>query len=326
MGCGEMGCVEMQSVELDCMEKECVERESMETESFEGNVEREYVEKKCIEMKCISKNFGEKLVLDQVSFSVGEREIFGLLGPSGAGKTTMIKILTGQTCASDGEAFVLGADTRHIRDEIYSKIGMVLDNQGLYERLSCYYNLKMFAEIYDIDKANIERVLTQVGLLEAMKKQVSQLSKGMKQRLVLARAIMHNPQLLFLDEPTSGLDPATALEIHKLIFELRDNGTTVFLTTHNMAEATKLCDNVALLNEGKIVEYGVPDEICRKYNPKKIVSVLLKDGQIMELSIDKTSAPQISELFKNEIVESIHSSEPDLETVFIQLTGRKLEL
>jgi len=202
----------------------------------------------------------------------------------------------------------------------------VLDDQGLYERLSCYYNLKMFVEIYDINKANIERVLAQVGLMDAMKTPVSQLSKGMKQRLILARAIMHNPQLLFLDEPTSGLDPATALEIHQLIFDLRDSGTTIFLTTHNMAEATKLCDNVALLNEGKIVEYGVPDEICRKYNPKKIVSLLLKDGQILDLPIDKTSSEKIAEMFENELVESIHSSEPNLETVFIQLTGRKLEI
>jgi len=282
--------------------------------------------KKCIEMKNVSKSFDKKLVLDHISFIVEESEIFGLLGPSGAGKTTMIKILTGQTNASYGEAFVLGADTRHITDEIYSKIGMVLDDQGLYERLSCYYNLKIFAEIYDINKDNIERVLAQVGLMDAMKKPVSQLSKGMKQRLILARAIMHNPQLLFLDEPTSGLDPATALEIHQLIFDLRDSGTTIFLTTHNMAEATKLCDNVALLNEGKIVEYGVPDEICRKYNPKKIVSLLLKDGQILDLPIDKTSSEKIAKMFENELVESIHSSEPNLETVFIQLTGRKLEI
>jgi len=283
-------------------------------------------EKKCIVMNCVSKSFDEKRVLDQISFSVSEREIFGLLGPSGAGKTTMIKILTGQTSVSDGVALVWGTDTSHITDDIYSKIGMVLDDQGLYERLSCYYNLKIFAEIYDIDKDNIERVLSQVGLINSIKKPVFQLSKGMKQRLVLARAIMHNPYLLFLDEPTSGLDPATALEIHQLIFELRDRGTTVFLTTHNMAEATKLCDNVVLLNEGKIVEYGAPDEICRKYNPKKIVSVLLKGGQTAELPIDKTSSSKIAEMFENEFVESIHSSEPNLETVFIQLTGRNLEI
>ncbi|SEW04463.1 ABC transporter ATP-binding protein [[Clostridium] fimetarium] len=307
---------------MEFVEVEGCEMEGCETECGET----EFGEKKSIEMKNVSKNFGEKLVLDQISFSVSYSEIFGLLGPSGAGKTTMIKILTGQIQVSDGEAYVLGTDTRHITDEIYSKIGMVLDDQGLYERLSCYYNLKMFVEIYDIDKANIERVLAQVGLMDAMKKPVSQLSKGMKQRLILARAIMHNPQLLFLDEPTSGLDPATALEIHQLIFDLRDSGTTIFLTTHNMAEATKLCDNVALLNEGKIVEYGAPDEICRKYNPKKIVSLLLKDGQILDLPIDRTSSEKIAEMFENEFVESIHSSEPNLETVFIQLTGRKLEI
>ena len=278
-----------------------------------------------VEMKNVSKVFNEKVVLNEISFSVSKSEIFGLLGPSGAGKTTIIKILTGQIFASDGEAVVLGADAKRITDEIYSKIGMVLDDQGLYERLSCYYNLKMFAEIYDIDKANVERVLAEVGLTDAMKTPAGKLSKGMKQRLVLARAIMHKPQLLFLDEPTSGLDPATALEIHKLIFDLRNSGTTIFLTTHNMSEAAKLCDNVALLNEGKIVEYGMPDEICRKYNPKKIISVLLKDGQTLELPNDSTASSKIAELFENELVESIHSSEPNLETVFIQLTGREFE-
>ena len=278
-----------------------------------------------VEMKNVSKAYNENVVLNEISFSVSKSEIFGLLGPSGAGKTTIIKILTGQIFASDGEAVVLGADAKRITDEIYSKIGMVLDDQGLYERLSCYYNLKMFAEIYDIDKANVERVLAEVGLTYAMKTPAGKLSKGMKQRLVLARAIMHKPQLLFLDEPTSGLDPATALEIHKLIFDLRNSGTTIFLTTHNMSEAAKLCDNVALLNEGKIVEYGVQDEICRKYNPKKIISVLLKDGQTLELPNDSTASCKLAELFENELVESIHSSEPNLETVFIQLTGREFE-
>lgn len=278
-----------------------------------------------VEMKNVSKAFNGKVVLSDISFSVSKSEIFGLLGPSGAGKTTIIKILTGQIVASDGDAIILGADAKRITDEIYSKIGMVLDDQGLYERLSCYFNLKMFTEIYHIDKANIEQVLEQVGLTDAMKTPAGKLSKGMKQRLVFARAIMHKPQLLFLDEPTSGLDPATALEIHKLIFDLRNSGTTIFLTTHNMAEATKLCDNVALLNDGKIVEYGVPDEICRKYNPKKVISVLLKDGRILELPNDSTSSCKMAELFEKDSVESIHSSEPNLETVFIQLTGREFE-
>lgn len=146
----------------------------------------------------------------------------------------------------------------------------------------------------------------------------------MIQRLVLARAIMHPPKILFLDEPTSGLDPATSLKIHKLIFELKDNGTTIF-TTHNMEEATKLCNNVALLNEGNIVQYVNPNGICRKYNFKQNIYILLKDGQKITLPNDKSSADKISKYFSDNSVESIHSSEPTLETVFIKLTGSKFD-
>jgi ABC-2 type transport system ATP-binding protein len=147
----------------------------------------------------------------------------------------------------------------------------------------------------------------------------------MKQRLALARAIMHGPELLFLDEPTSGLDPATATYIHQLILEERAKGTAIFLTTHNMEEATKLCDNVALLNKGEIVEYGCPMEICRKHNNQNKIQILLKSGETFLLQNDASSAEMISNYFKENAVESIHSSEPNLETVFMELTGRKFE-
>lgn len=277
-----------------------------------------------IELKNVSKAFADKKVLNNISISIVEGEIFGLLGPSGAGKTTIMKILTGQSKATEGEALVFGINSVNITDEIYSKIGMVLDNSGLYTRLSCYDNLSMFCEIYGIEKSCIPVVLEKVGLTEAMDKSVSNLSKGMTQRLVLARAIMHKPKLLFLDEPTSGLDPATTLKIHELIFELQKEGTTIFITSHNMAEVTKLCNHVALLNEGEIVEYGEPKEICRKYNNKKMISILLKDGGKVNLTNDSSSAIKIAECFEKDMVESIHSSEPDLESVFIKLTGREL--
>lgn len=278
----------------------------------------------CIEMKQVSKDFGTTTVLNKINICVKEGEIFGLLGPSGAGKTTIIKILTGQLPISAGEANIFGVSCSHITDSIYSKIGMVLDNQGLYERLTCYDNLKMFTDIYHINKKAVHDTLEQVGLQEAIKKPVNKLSKGMKQRLVLARAMMHHPKLLFLDEPTSGLDPTTASDIHELIESLRENGTTVFLNTHNMAEATKLCDQIGLLHKGNIIELGSPEEICRKHNSKKSIYILLKNGETVELPNDNTISETVANYFRQDSIESIHSSEPNLETVFINLTGRKL--
>ena len=231
-----------------------------------------------IQMRNIQKQFGGQTVLNDVSFKVREREIFGLIGPSGAGKTTIINILTGQLDADSGN-FELGAKA--------FETGLMLDEDGLFVRLSCRDNLHIFADIYRIPRAKAEEALINVGLITAAKKPVAKLSKGMRQRLALARAILHEPKILFLDEPTSGLDPTTARGIHKLIQNLRDNGATVFLTSHNMEEVVKLCDNVSLLHKGTIVEQGVPREICERHNAIKTV--------------------------------------PDLETVFIKLTGVECE-
>ncbi|BFK15705.1 ABC transporter ATP-binding protein [Blautia parvula] len=273
----------------------------------------------------ITQRFGDKTVLEDISLTLKKGEIFGLLGPSGAGKTTLIKILTGQLVQTGGRAEVLGTDTRKLTSSIYTKMGMVLDNTGLYERLSCRDNLALFAEIYRIPKAKIREILSAVGLLEAEKRPVSKLSKGMRQRLVMARALMHSPEILFLDEPGSALDPSTVSEIHNLIRQEQAKGATVFLTTHNMEEAEKLCDHVALLNQGKIVEYGKPEEICRKYNEQNRVRILLKDGREIDFRNSRESAGKIQELFASEQVESIHSTEPNLETVFLELTGRRFE-
>lgn len=277
-----------------------------------------------IEINHISKSFGEKIVLKDISLVIEEGEIFGLLGPSGAGKTTLIKILTGQIKPVNGTAKLFECETNSLERNVYKQIGMVLDNSGLYERLSCYDNLILYAKIHHVKKSRIDEVLSRVGLLEDKKKAANKLSKGMRQRLILARSILHNPKILFLDEPTSGLDPATTKNIHELLFELQSNGTTIFLTTHNMEEATKLCKNIALLNDGEIVEYGAPDDICRKYNTLNTVSILCKDGNLVTLPNSKESALAITKYFEYDIVEAIHSSEPNLETVFIELTGRGL--
>lgn len=269
--------------------------------------------------------FGERLILDRINLQIEKGEIFGLLGPSGAGKTTLIKILTGQLKPTEGEASVMGKNVGRLNGNDYSRIGIMMDNFGLYDRLSCYDNLKLFAKIHNQSMEKIDKVLQKVGLASANKTAAMNLSKGMRNRLLFARALLSEPDILFLDEPTSGLDPAATEEIHKLIENERARGATIFLTTHNMVEASKLCDHIALLNEGNIVEYGEPTEICRRYNHQKKILVHLKDGTDVEMQNDRTAAVQISGYLEKEIVETIHSTEPDLETVFMELTGRKFD-
>lgn len=278
-----------------------------------------------IMMQDIRMSFKDKEVLSDVSLNVEQGEIFGLLGPSGAGKTTLIKIITGQLRQTHGTAVVLGTDAAKMERSMYTQFGMMLDDSGIYERLSCYDNLLLFAQLYRIPKRRISEVLEQVSLKDAAKRTVSNLSKGMKQRLVLGRAILNAPKILFLDEPTSGLDPATAAKIHELIRGEQKRGATIFLTTHNMAEAEKLCGHVALLHEGRIVEYGSPRELCTRHNHCGTIDVRKKDGSRLTLENSASSADEIGSLFRTGDVESIHSLEPNLETVFMELTGKRLE-
>lgn len=277
-----------------------------------------------ISLEHIKKCFGEKVALQDINVQVKQGEILGLLGPSGAGKTTLLKIITGQLKANEGKSEVLGISSQQLSDKEYNQMGMVLDNCGLYTRLNVYDNLLLFVKLYRLPKARIDEVLEQVDLMDAKKTAVQKLSKGMLQRLVLARAILNKPKLLFLDEPTSGLDPTTAKTIHELILKLRDEGATVFLTTHNMEEATKLCDHVALLFEGNIIEYGTPRDICLKNSIENKIVILRKDGDVVELEHTPASGMVIAKYFEEEQVAAIHSSEPNLEKVFIKLTGKEL--
>ena len=278
-----------------------------------------------IRCNSVTKSFSDKKVLSGIDFDIGDGEIFGLLGPSGAGKTTLIKILTGQLAYDSGNAVLFDKDVTSLSGEDKKNIGIMMDQFGVYERLSCADNLKIFADIYGVPHSRIQSALEQVGLKDAKNKPASKLSKGMRARLALARVFMHSPKLIFMDEPTSGLDPQTMRQIHKIILEKKQRGCTIFLTTHNMEEAYKLCDNIALLNEGVIVEKGSPKEICRKYNHQKNIKIHLSSGEDIQLSHTVESADVIGKLIAEGDVETIHSSEPTLEKVFLELTGRKLE-
>ena len=271
-----------------------------------------------ITVEKITKRFGNKTALNQIQFNVDKGEIFGFLGPSGAGKTTLINILTGQLKADEGTTQLLGKDTKDLTPEDLARIGLVGDSSGYYEKLSLEKNLIVYAKIYGLPNSRVDEVLEQVGLLESKKTIAEKLSTGMRQRMFLARALLNRPELLFLDEPTSGLDPMTSKKIHRLLEELKTAGTTIFLTTHDMVEATELCDRISLLNQGDLVEIGTPRDIIQKYNKEKRVKVIFRDHSEQVMAFEDLKDQDMRQ------VELIHSMEPTLEDIFIQLTGEKL--
>lgn len=268
----------------------------------------------------IVKTFGSKTALNSINFEIREGEIFGFMGPSGSGKTTMINILTGQLLPDSGNTQLLGKDSQDLHPTDLEKIGIVSDQSGFYEKLSLEKNLLLYAKLYGINLNRVDELLDKVGLLASKKILAEQLSTGMKQRMLLARALINQPKILFLDEPTSGLDPTTSKSIHELLVHLKESGTTIFLTTHDMNEATLLCDHLALLNKGKLIEQGSPADIIQKYNTNKRIKVIYKNHQerIFDFS-------ELSTLATNDLI-SIHSCEPTLEEIFIRLTGEKLNV
>ena len=268
-----------------------------------------------LEADDLSHSFGENCVLDNISFKIEKGKVIGLLGPSGAGKTTLVNILTGQLTPTAGTV-------RTQKDHLVT--GIMMDSFGLYERLTVWDNLKIFANIYHVPGKKIDELLVKTELADARKTVVGKLSKGMRNRVNFCRALLKDMDILYLDEPTSGLDPATTEKIHELIEGEKAAGTTIFLTTHNMHEAEKLCDSILLLNEGKIVEQGVPEEICRKYNVENTIEVILGNGERTVLANSGENADAFARMMREEKIVSIHSSEPNLEKVFLYLTGRKL--
>ena len=273
-----------------------------------------------IKVERVTKRFGDNIALNQISFSINEGEIFGFLGPSGSGKTTMINILTGQLQANSGKTELLGKDSQKLLPSDFEELGLVGDTSGYYEKLSLYNNLLLFARLYGVSKSRIEDILKQVGLYDSKDTPAEKLSTGMRQRMLLARALINYPKVLFLDEPTSGLDPTTSKKIHKLLQELKERGTTIFLTTHDMNEATLLCDNLALLNKGDLIEQGSPGEIIQKYNTEKKVAVTYSDSTKKVVRFEDLQQEDYKKMM------TIHSCEPTLEDIFIKLTGEKLDV
>ncbi len=277
-----------------------------------------------IEARKLTRSYNGHRAVDGITFTVEQGEIFGFLGPNGAGKSTTIRMLTGQLKPSAGEALVLGFNVAHDAAKIKPLIGVVFEYQNLYERMTGRENLAFSAQLYRADPHKVKLLLEQVGLTEKADQKVGKYSNGMKQRLLIARALLHDPRLLFLDEPTRGLDPSVALELRGIISGLAKQGVTVFLTTHYMEEADQLCDRVAFINQGKIAALDTPERLKVSYGEHS-AKVSLKDGTHKEILLDEPGAAgELAALVKSGQVETIHSGEATLEEVFIQLTGRRL--
>ncbi len=277
----------------------------------------------CIEMNDVTMSYDSSFALNHLTFAVQKNEIFGFLGPSGAGKTTTIKLMTRQLKKDGGTLRLFSKEIEETDCSINERIGVLSDNSGCYERMTIEENLCFFAKIRGVKKEVVPEILKKVGLYEDRRKSIKKISRGMKQRVVLACSLLHSPELLFLDEPTSGLDPATSRMIHDLILNLKAQGTTIFLTTHNMEEADKLCDRVAFINHGSLIECGSPLEIKLKHARNQI-EILTADYQRVVISKDAAGMRQLLTLAEQKKLLTVHSLEPNLEDVFLELTGSEL--
>ncbi|MFH1560311.1 MAG: ABC transporter ATP-binding protein [Chloroflexota bacterium] len=272
--------------------------------------------------------YGHLVAVDHISFSVAEGEIVAFLGPNGAGKTTAVKMLTGQLRPKAGKAMLLGLDVAKDIEKVQGLIGVCFEVTNLYEQMNARENLKLFARLFGVAQFDADALLKRVGLAGRERDSVESYSKGMKQRLMVARSMVNRPRVLFLDEPTTGLDPTSAQSIRSIILEERDRGATVFLTTHDMMEADKLADRVAFMNQGKIVALDTPHNLKQRYGRRALKAKVSADnGELedREVVLDTAETPNaIRELFAKEKVVTIHSEEASLEDIFVKLTGRGL--
>lgn len=272
--------------------------------------------------------YGQLTAVDHISFTVAEGEILGFLGPNGAGKSTTVKMLSGQLRPKEGRATLLGLDVARHPKQVQAQIGVCFEITNLYEQMTGLENLSLFARLFGVKDFDAGALLARVGLDGRGKDRVETYSKGMKQRMMIARALVNRPRILFLDEPTEGLDPASAVAIRNIILEERARGATVFLTTHDMLEADKLSHRVAFINQGKIVALDTPHALKQRYGQRRLrAQVAAADGGLAEREIvlDRPeTAAEMQALFSQEQVVTVHSEEATLEDIFIDITGRGL--
>ncbi|MBN2218941.1 MAG: ABC transporter ATP-binding protein [Kosmotogaceae bacterium] len=263
-----------------------------------------------------------------ISFEVNEGEIFGFLGPNGAGKSTTQKILAGLLPVQKGKIRVMDVDVSATTPDFYNKIGVSFENPNLYLKLTGIENLEYFASMYDVPTEDPVHLLDMVGLKDVAKRRAGEYSKGMQQRLVFARSLINKPKVWFLDEPVSGLDPSTSAAIKELIKEKRKEGTTIFLTTHNMHIADELCDRVAFIVSGEISLIDSPRNLKLQHGKKLVEIEYRANGSLKRDSlslVQNADRQKLNSLLDHEVIETIHSKEATLEEIFIKVTGEELE-
>ncbi|HBF9725771.1 TPA: ABC transporter ATP-binding protein [Clostridioides difficile] len=280
-----------------------------------------------IKVDDLSFSYTDRDFLQNINFGVGKGEILGFLGPSGAGKSTLQKILIGMITNYGGSVIVNGVESKRHSNKFYENIGVDFEFPSLYEKLTVIENLKYFGSLYSKKLLSIDELLKSVGLENEANKRVSEYSKGMKSRLNFIKALLHNPDILFLDEPTSGLDPSNSKVMKDIILSEKSKGKTIILTTHNMLDATELCDRVAFIVNGKISALDTPHNLIMSKGAIKVRYTYFDNGEkTSECFLNNTANDKNLKMLieKNKLL-SIHSSEPTLNDIFIEITGRNLQ-
>ncbi len=287
----------------------------------------EKINKKMIEIKDLTFSYSKQKFIENLSFDVKQGEIFGFLGPSGAGKSTIQKILIGLLPGYGGSVVVNGTEVSMRKNSFYEEIGVDFEYPTLYEKLTAKQNLEFFGSLYSGEKYDVQELLEMVALQNDADKKVSDFSKGMRSRLNFVKAFIHKPKMLFLDEPTSGLDPANARTMKDIILKLREQGTTIIITTHNMQDAQELCDRVAFIVDGDVKELDTPHNLIMRSGAAELRYTYLEAGVEQEAGclVNQTATDTLLHRLLNENhILTIHSTEPNLGDIFCEITGRKL--
>lgn len=269
----------------------------------------------------------EIYAVKDVSFKVAEGEVFGFLGPSGAGKSTTQGVLTGLLPLQKGEVEVAGYDLEKRDKSLFNLIGVSFEQSNVYGRLTALENLDFYKRLFDVKTQDSMELLKLVGLDHVANKRTQEYSKGMKHRLTFVRSMINNPKMWFLDEPTTGLDPAIASEIKDIIKKKNEEGTTIFLTTHNMQVADQLCDRIAFIIDGEIKLIDSPRNLKLRFGDRLVKIEYVKEDQLvsdqLSLMIDEDKK-KLNEIILKYQIEMMHTTEATLEEIFIKVTGRGL--